>query len=337
MAVRVGVVVPVFNGERFLPEAIESVLAQDWVDRETIVVDDGSSDGTPALLEGFRGRGVRTLRQENAGQAAARNRGVAASEADLIAFLDHDDRWDPRYLSTAVRYLDATPRAGLVSTDAIAMTPDGRLTPYVVRKKSRGPVYDTRALLEGDAGTILPSATVLRRDLFRRAGGFDSALKGPEDVDLWLRLSLLTELHRVEEPLVHYRVHPGGTSRNVRSNAENLLRSLAKLEREHPEFSGAYRVPFRRMQGKQYLRLGRELLAASGRGEARLEGAREALRSAIAQHPGLGRAYVYLLVASIPGGPAAFARWRLAELGLQQRRKGSNLLTAASDRFLRRR
>ncbi len=328
------VVIPVFNGSGYLARAIESALAQELPPLEVIVVDDGSTDGSAGVADSF-GPPVRCVRQENAGPAAARNRGVAVSAAasGWVAFLDHDDLWEPGYLREAASYLAGHPAAGVVCFGARVLAEGGEPTPHILLKRTPGAVYSTRGMLEGDVGTIM--TPVVRKDLFLSVSGFDPALRGGEDCDLWLRLSLVTEIHQVRLPLLLYRKHETNTSWNVLMTAEHSLLSLEKLGREHPQFLGEHGEAFRKMRGKQYLRLGRELLYREHASPESVRRARAALAAAVADRPDLWRARFYSFVALLPGGAAAFARWRRRELALRGWQTESR--AAAFFRHLRRR
>ena len=123
MNVTVSVVIPTYNYGRYLATAIESALAQTFVPLEVIVVDDGSTDDTPQILETFGNR-IQTIRQLNQGAGAARNTGIAAARGEYVAFLDSDDIWKPRKLQMQIARFDADPALGLVHCGVEAM--DGR-------------------------------------------------------------------------------------------------------------------------------------------------------------------------------------------------------------------
>lgn len=321
------VVIPAFNAERHLGEAIASAMAQTLPPLEVLVVDDGSTDGTRAVAEGF-GAAVRVFTGPNAGPSAARNRGVREARGDWVAFLDADDLFEPGYLAAAEEHLVANPDAGLLCF-GVRVYEDGQRTAHVIHKKTPGPSYTTVGLLEGDVGTIC--TPLVARDVFLAAGGFDETLRGNEDCHLWLRLSRVTSLHQDPRVLLLYRRHAGNTSGDVLANARESVRSLELLKASHPEFAGEFRRPIRKIVGKENLRLGRELLV---RGED-LPAARAALRRAVTSRPERLRGWYYLAFAYVPGGPRLVAALRRRELAFSRWWRAGSL--AAAFRSLKRR
>jgi glycosyltransferase involved in cell wall biosynthesis len=165
----VSAVIPVRDGERFLAEAIASIRAQDHAAIEIIVVDDGSRDGSAAVAAGLGG--VRVIRQENAGPAAARNAGIAAARGDVLGFLDADDLWTPGRLAPMLARLAASPPLDVVLGHTRRVAADGSFA-------------DTAppALLPYSIG-----AALYRRRVFERVGLFDPTLRFGEDQDWFLR------------------------------------------------------------------------------------------------------------------------------------------------------
>ena len=213
---RVSVVIPTYNRVQFVREAIASVLQQDYPDVELIVVDDGSSDGTAAVVRGF-GPAVRYLWQENRGVSAARNRGVASSTGGLIAFLDSDDLWMPRKVSAQVAYFEAHPEAQACHTDQVWIRRGVRVNERPIHRKQGGWQF-----LESLARCLIsPSAVMMRRGLWERLGGFDESLPACEDYDLWLRLTAVVPVGLLPEHLVIKR---GG-------HADQLSRITPALDR----------------------------------------------------------------------------------------------------------
>jgi glycosyltransferase involved in cell wall biosynthesis len=196
--VSVSVIIPTFNRLGFVREALASVRAQRGVVFETVVVDDGSSDGTaPALEREFAGS-ARVVRTEHRGVAAARNAGVAASRAEFVAFLDSDDLWLPDKLATQVAFFQEHAAAQVCQTGEIWLRNGVRVNPCAHHRKPSGDIFgpSLRRCL------VSPSAVMLRRTVFDRAGGFDEALPACEDYDLWLRIACDTPVWLIDRPLV---------------------------------------------------------------------------------------------------------------------------------------
>jgi glycosyltransferase involved in cell wall biosynthesis len=167
----VSVVIPVYNGERFLAQAIESVLGQTWREVEVIVVDDGSGDHSGEIARRFAP--VRCLRQDNAGQAAARNRGAAAATGRFLAFLDADDLWLEDKLERQLAAFRAAPELAVVFGWAEEFLEAGQ--PQGGRPLRRLPAQ-------------LPSAMLIRRTAFAELGGYDPRWQLAEVADFYSRL-----------------------------------------------------------------------------------------------------------------------------------------------------
>jgi glycosyltransferase involved in cell wall biosynthesis len=215
MAASVTVIIPSYNYGRFIAEAIDSALRQTLVPKEIIVVDDGSVDDTAEVVAGF-GEQVRYIRQENAGVCVARNRGVAESTGELIAFLDADDIWEPTKLEKQAELFEQGGRIGLVhcgmrefdseSGETIALHTEGMDGEVAVEL-----LLWERPVIVGPGGTIMVS-----RDAFSAVGGFDPRQKCGEDWDLCYRIARRYRVGFVREPLVNYRSHGAAAHRNVR-------------------------------------------------------------------------------------------------------------------------
>jgi glycosyltransferase involved in cell wall biosynthesis len=216
------VIVPCYNAARFIGATLRSVLAQQGVELDVIVVDDGSSDGSAALVEQDFPQ-VRVIRQANRGVAAARNAGLAVARHDWVAFVDADDLWLPGKLQAQWQALQAEPEAGMAYT-AWQVWTSREPEPAADWLAELDAVAADTSRWQGATGWIYPellvdcevwSSTVLvRRDLVLEAGGFDPDLRVCEDWDLWLRLSRLTPVIRVSQPLALYRQHPLGITRS---------------------------------------------------------------------------------------------------------------------------
>ncbi|MHC4512298.1 MAG: glycosyltransferase family 2 protein [Planctomycetota bacterium] len=210
MSAEVAVVIPAFNSRQFLEATIASVREQTLVPRELVVVDDGSTDGTAELVTGL---GVRCVRQENSGPAAARNHGVRETAAPLLAFLDADDRFLPDKLERQLALLAESHVVACCSNAWVIQ--DGKR--HGLRNSSEvASTLTFESLLA--ANPVICSTMVLRRDAFDEAGGFDEdrVLVATEDYDLWLRVARLGRLAYMDAPLAEYRVHDASLSDSSR-------------------------------------------------------------------------------------------------------------------------
>jgi glycosyltransferase involved in cell wall biosynthesis len=209
---RVSVVVPLYNKAPYIGRCLRSVFSQSFRDFETIVVDDGSTDGGDQLIQAEPVHNLRVFRQPNAGPGAARNRGVREAHGAYVAFLDADDEWQPDYLARSVRILDDTPAAAAVSASYVE-EPAGRSVEALWRR--RGIVPGLQRLTAATAPEHLvhivaymrPCTTVARTEILRAWGGFydrDRCLYA-EDAFLWLKVVLNRPVFFHFEPLV--RIH----------------------------------------------------------------------------------------------------------------------------------
>ncbi|MDN4477424.1 glycosyltransferase family A protein [Demequina sp. SYSU T00039] len=202
----VSVIMPVYNGEDFLGAAIDSVLVQTHTDLEVIVIDDGSQDGTVALVEAIEDPRVRCLKQQNQGVAAARNTGIANARGSIIAFLDHDDAWVPDKLELQLEMMRET---GAVLVGAL-MTYLGPRGPMAARAGEIADGQRTK-IAEARLMPFPPSSMIVRRDVLEQAGPFDVELNhntGPiDDLDMVAKIARLGDVVTYPEPLGFYRVH----------------------------------------------------------------------------------------------------------------------------------
>jgi GT2 family glycosyltransferase len=205
----ISIIMPVYNGERFIQEAIDSVLAQTENDFELIIVDDGSTDATLAILETYGDR-LTVLRQQNSGHAAARNAAAKISRGQWIAMIDADDLWHPEKLA---HQLAVSGDADLIYTAALNFEDSYRVdhTTFADGNCHNGDVFD-HLLLDN---FITHSSILMKRDAFLQAGGYDESLKTTCDWDLWLRMSASgCRFQGTPAPLTHYRWRATSNSRN---------------------------------------------------------------------------------------------------------------------------
>jgi glycosyltransferase involved in cell wall biosynthesis len=215
----VSVVIPTYRHRDYVAAALASVEAQTFRDFEIVVVNDGSPDDTEAVLRPWIDRGaIRYVAQENRGQAAARNRGIELARGEFVALLDDDDLWLPDKLAWQVEYLRGNRDCGLVAGAAEVMDESGmalRSTPDL------GDVGFER-LLEGNC-LLSPGQALVRRSALDRAGGFDPAVWGADDWDLWLRIALADRVRITGRVSLRYRKHAANASADMGRMLRNCL------------------------------------------------------------------------------------------------------------------
>jgi glycosyltransferase involved in cell wall biosynthesis len=209
----VSVIIPVYNGDKYVEEALASVIAQTYPNIEAIVVDDGSTDASAEIAERFEG--VTVIRKANGGVSSARNRGIEAASGDLLAFLDHDDVHHPDKTARQVAALAAHPTMGFALCHKrylIEGDPPGWF---------RGPGDETP--VQG----FVPSCWMIRRDTFDQVGTFDERFRVGADYD-WLARAkdLGVSYVMLPEVLVTYRVHGANDSGNASAVKGDILRLL---------------------------------------------------------------------------------------------------------------
>lgn len=207
----VSIIIPTYNRKDTVFETIDSALEQTFTDREIIVVDDGSSDGTKDLLYEKYGSSIKILRQDNQGPAAARNTGIRESQGNYLAFLDSDDIWLPETVETLIKEFSSEYKPGLVYCGILKIFKDDRTAIETIPEK-KGMIYDQ--LLEGNF--IGGSSNVLvKKDCLTNVGLFNGDCSPAEDYDLWLRIAKKYPVQYVPKTLVNYLVHPDGISQDL--------------------------------------------------------------------------------------------------------------------------
>ena len=194
---QISVIIPTYNRGWILKEAVDSVLSQNYTDFELIVVDDGSTDNTLALLQAYKGR-LNVLEQENRGVSSARNLGIKNSCGQYIAFLDSDDLWLPGKLSFQLEFFVSHREALICQTEEMWIRNGLRVNPGKKHKKISGHIFEQSLAL----CLVSPSAVMMDRRLFEEIGIFDENLPACEDYDLWLRTSLQYPVFLLEKQLV---------------------------------------------------------------------------------------------------------------------------------------
>jgi glycosyltransferase involved in cell wall biosynthesis len=274
---------------RYLGDALDSAFAQTHRPLDVVVVDDGSTDETPAIVQ--RWNGVRYIRQEHAGVSAARNAGIRESSGAYIAFLDADDLWAPDKLAAQLPLLEKDPAVGLVSSDFAIQSADGHIRPsYFATSEPQwvdGDVFDR--VLEGCS--IPPSAAVVRRSAIEALGGFDTSLAVGEDLHLFLRIAHAWKVVAVPRALCTKRA---SGARPLEETVSGSLRMLDRLAESLPHLSRRRRQLIRRRRAELELELGRYRVRAGRAGEGRRD-----LTRAVRDNPLNARALAWLALSVV--------------------------------------
>ncbi|WP_319414372.1 glycosyltransferase [uncultured Cohaesibacter sp.] len=205
----ISVILPVYNGEAYVEEAISSILAQDFTDFELLVINDGSTDGSGVILEKMArqdGR-IRILARQNDGLVSALNWGLSEARADIIARMDADDIAYPNRFSVQWQCLKDNPDIGLVFSQMNKIDAQGRSIGKVT--KTRLSAEDVaKALRQGNCLPHHPTVMARKAEMLA-VGGYREMFKGAEDLDLWYRMSKRSKLVGLADVLLDYRLHPG--------------------------------------------------------------------------------------------------------------------------------
>lgn len=207
----VSVLMPVYNAQRYVAQAIESILQQTFTEFELIILDDGSTDRSLQILQRYAARDprIRLISRENCGIAATRNQLIAEASAELIAVMDADDVALPQRLARQVNFLQQHPQIICLGSSYELIDARGRQITTLAVPLQHAEIE--RQALAGHASVFQPCA-MMRRTAVMQIGGYDTSLKLASDLDLWLRLSEIGELANLAESLVQYRLHAESVS-----------------------------------------------------------------------------------------------------------------------------
>ena len=217
----VSVIMPVWNRERFVADAIQSILAQTYADFELIVVDDGSTDGTRSVVASFEDPRLRCLPGEHRGISAAMNAGLAAAKGRFIARLDSDDWWFPDMLATQVTVLEGRPEVGLVYARGECTDSDWKPLSMTWGYPLRYPDETFRSMVYNDSTCNI--TVVCRRACFERVGTYDESLQTSEDLDMWLRVARYFEFAFTDRVLARIRLHGGSITGEISAERDEQM------------------------------------------------------------------------------------------------------------------
>lgn len=265
---KISIVIPVYNGARYLGETLDSALNQTETNWELLLVDDGSTDNSVELAEHYvkRDSRIRLIRQKNGGVVDARNRGITQTnqQSTFVILLDQDDVWEPDTLQVLQAALESQPNC--VAAHGVIRMIDAGDSPFhgqfgeLWGQERRGIVEGREIVWPLDQPTafsvfafgnciMTPGQVLIRRAALNAVGAFDPACRPADDWDMWLRLSRLGDFVFLNQPLLHYRLHDNNASNNrrVMEGAEQVLRRKLLCVPENTE------------QQKKLARRGRQL------------------------------------------------------------------------------
>ncbi len=233
MSVHVSIVVASYNYGQYIAEALESLQAQSINDWEAIIVDDGSTDGSQAVIQRFLADPrFRLIQNDHAGQPRTKNCGIRAAHGEFIAFLDADDRWKPAKLERQLNLIAKQPDLGVCYSRREVIDPDGKFISGDSRTFHRGNVLD--AMFRDNF--VCFSSAMVRRCVIDRVGQFDESLRLAIDYDWWLRIARHFDFDYVDEPLVLYRTGHANLSRRVGERLDTALAIMNRfiVDYDHP-------------------------------------------------------------------------------------------------------
>jgi glycosyltransferase involved in cell wall biosynthesis len=224
---RVSVLLPVYNAERYVAEALRSIVTQTFTDFELLIVDDGSTDSSRAILERFAAQDprIRLVSRPNTGYLLALNEMLARARGEYVARMDADDVALPARFDRQVRYLDENPECVLVGSRVTLIDPDG--APITVTRNALNHEQIDASLMECGEQTVYHPSIMFRRQVVLDLGGYRPECYTSEDVDLFLRLAEVGQIVNLPEPLLKYREHFQKVGfRRIHEQVEAYRRSL---------------------------------------------------------------------------------------------------------------
>jgi len=302
MDTSISAVIPSFNRARFLPLAVSSVRTQSHRVDEIIVVDDGSTDDTEAVVRSL-GNDIRYFRQRNAGPSAARNRGIKLARGHYIAFLDADDEWLPHSIERQLEVFRHAPGVGLVTADKAVVDESGRVTVEswfdehglleFFRELAGKPVpHAVARLLE--TNFVNTSVIVLPKSVLLDVGGFDAEIRYGEDLELWARIAARYPVACVPEVLGLWRNHTGNVTKSVEPMLRDYVKVAEKLRGWGKEVLDAQGVSADRLVASAWASLGYWYFC-----EGRYHDARFAFMRSTQEKPSM-RSFIYGVFCHLP-------------------------------------
>lgn len=223
----ISIIIPVYNGEKYLSETIKSVIDQTYENWELIIVDDGSTDNTAKVVEQFSDYRISYIKKNNTGVSDTRNVGANLANGEILCFLDADDVWLPDNLEKKLYQLINEPQSVLVTSPMYLW--DER-TDYQNCKIVGKPTFDEWKEFRELRNISIPSSVLMYKNYFLEAGMFDTNISTSADLDLSIRLRQLGKFTYVNEPLLLYRCHPSQMHNNIALYKHDMIYILKKYK-----------------------------------------------------------------------------------------------------------
>ena len=219
----VSVVMPVYNAQAYVAEAVQSILAQTFENFEFVIIDDGSTDGTYEILLSLASSDerIRLSRHENIGVTRTMNRCVGLAQSPLIARMDGDDVSLLHRLAAQVKFMAAHPQVAVVGGGFVVMDEKGRMLTTLYPPQDDAQIQELA--LAGHASVCQPTS-MIRRSALQRVGGYDESFPNAEDLDLWLRLGEIGQLANLPQVVLRYRLNSSSLSGSRRQEQQRFAR-----------------------------------------------------------------------------------------------------------------
>jgi glycosyltransferase involved in cell wall biosynthesis len=240
---KVSVIIPLYNGKKFIKETLRSVFNQTYKDFEVVIVNDGSTDNPESEIKPYLSK-IKYVIQPNSGcPAGAKNRGIAESSGEYLAFLDQDDLWLKDKLAEQAKILDNYPEIGLVTTNAIVFQDKTKKRVGILWKKAKKILSpkEAKSKLLKENFLLTSSAVMIRRKVLNTDKYFDDRLKLVDDYELWYRIAKKWSLALISKPLIYYRLYSQNLTKNKYKWLSDLIfffnliaqeKTLTKKERQ---------------------------------------------------------------------------------------------------------
>lgn len=272
---KVSVIIPLYNKVSSIAETLKSVLSQSYTDYEIIVVNDGSTDGSEQIVAEIDDPRVRLINQANAGVSAARNRGIAETRGEYVAFLDADDEWDTDYLATTIELFTRYPECDVAASNYQFRDIKGTISPTIINRLpfegKHGIMTNYFRVASTSHCPLWTSAVIIRKSAIESVGGFPVGVKSGEDLLTWARLACRYKIAFYTKPLATYNVGEANDFTTAPTRRQDYCdpvgQGLNQLKRTYPKtpYLSDYISHWHRMRASVAVRFGnrRETLKES--------------------------------------------------------------------------